>query len=243
MALESNLKAKPGDILMNRCKRTILLILITTLSLSTSLVKGQQQEENNSRLEEDQTETKVQGTAWGALLGGVIGALAGKDKKDRVKKAAIGAAIGAGAGFLLGQEVAQRKLQYANQEQAIATEMARIEQFTQQTNLANQQLKQDIQAYEQQIAQLQQRLNQGKATYFERNDQKQVIQQRQKAAEQTLTDLAKELQISQQLLEEYRQESNPAELEQWQYRIAQLEEEKHQLESSIEELTAMNSRL
>jgi len=225
--------------MMKKLKNGVL-ILVISLSLAGFTAIAQ---EDNQNLEEDQTQTKIQGAGWGAAFGAALGALMGDDKNDKLRNAAIGAVIGAGAGFLLGNEVAKRKEQYANQEQALNGEIAKIQQSVREAQVKNQQLRQDIQTYQQQIAQVQQQINEGKASYFDLYDQKQVMQKRQESAEQSLTELEKELAIAQQLYKEYEPQSTPAELEQWQTKLAKLEQEKFQLESSIDELTAMNSSL
>jgi uncharacterized protein YcfJ len=76
---------------------------------------------------DDFNQTIVEGTAIGAVLGGIIGALACK-KNDRGKCAAMGAGIGALAGAGAGLAVANAKAGYAEKQNGLNQQIAGIEQ-------------------------------------------------------------------------------------------------------------------
>ncbi|MDM8559941.1 hypothetical protein [Candidatus Parabeggiatoa sp. HSG14] len=219
---------------------TTALMLVISLSLSGVPVMA----EDNQGSQNDQTETKTQGAFWGALIGGILGAILGNDAESKAKGAAIGAMLGGGAGFLLSSKVAERKQQYATREEAIAGETMRLESLAQEIRITNQQLKQDIQKYEQQIVKLQQDIDKGRATgYANLQRYKKRLQQRKISAEESLAKLVEELDMSQQLYKEYQRGNRSIELDIWQIKIDKLEQEKYQLQASIEDLTSMNSRL
>jgi uncharacterized protein YcfJ len=224
---------------MMKLFKTTGLVLVISLSLSTIPVIAQ----DNQDSQDTQTQPKTQGTFWGAVIGGVLGAFFGDDVESRAQAATIGAMIGGGAGFLLSSKAAERKQQYATREEAIAGETARLESLVQEMRPTNQQLKRDVQKYEQQIAKLQQNIEKGKATsYTVLQRQKKHLQQRQVNAEESLAKLKGELDISQQLYKKFQRSNSSIELDVWQIKIDKLEQEKYQLEASIDDLTLMNTR-
>jgi uncharacterized protein (UPF0335 family) len=107
----------------------------------------------------------------------------------------------------------------------------------------NQQLGQELTAYQQKIDRLEQAKSQGKANYRDLRKQKQILDQRTKHAKQALAQLTNELKISQQLYQDYQRGNNSTDLLQWQVRVAKLEQEKYELELKIEDFTALKSRL
>jgi len=205
---------------MNSFKITALILI---LSLSGLPVMGEEKAEEN----------KTQGALWGAFLGAVVGALIGDDNEDQARNAAIGAAIGAGAGLLLGKTLDQPQ-----KAQAAESKNDRADRIIREMRATNQQLREDLSGYQQKIDRLAK--SQGNVNYRELQKQKQILQERQASAEQALSQLTNELKLSQQLYRDSQQEN---ELLQWQIRIAQLEQEKYELESSIADLMAMKSRL
>lgn len=115
---------------------------------------------------DDPTRTKTEGTVGGAALGGGLGAVLGGKKG-----AGIGAILGGVAGYWAGSAIAERKQNYASQEEAIATEIAVNERDTKALQATNQQLQADIQQFKQQIATLQGRQVEGEATILSLQDQ------------------------------------------------------------------------
>jgi uncharacterized protein YcfJ len=189
----------------------------------------------------DSTRTKAEGTGMGALAGGILGYIVtGGDKKG----AAIGAALGAGAGLFVGNEVAKRKQQYATTEDAIAGETQRTEQLTQTVRNENSQLKQDIDIYSKQISSLQSKIRSGKENQSSLSAQKEKVQARYDSAQKSLSTVEKELEVSQQLHQDYQAKGgNSSDLNTWQKKISTLEKEKATLEKNIKTLDTMNSKL
>jgi len=203
---------------MNSYKITALILI---LSLSGLPVMGEEKE------------NQTQGAFWGAFIGAVVGAFIGDDNEDQARNAAIGAAIGAGAGLLLGKTLDQPQ-----KAQAAESKNDRADRIIREMRATNQQLREDLSGYQQKIDRLAK--SQGNVNSRDLQKQKEILQQRQASAEQALSQLTNELKLSQQLYRDSQQEN---ELLQWQIRIAQLEQEKYELESSIADLMAMKSRL
>lgn len=212
---------------MSHSLRNLALLLIMIFSLSGCATDGD----------------KMRGTGAGAgaVIGGVLGYVLGGEQG-----AALGALIGAGAGFALGHEVTKRKEKYANAEEAIIGETAQVEQVTQQTRAANQQLTQDIQTNQQAIARLEADRNQGQATQAALQEQYKQVAQLRDQAQQALTAVENELKVQQELYAEYQEKAqsnasqNAGDLEKWQTKIAQLEQEKQALNSNVDTLMAMS---
>lgn len=219
---------------MNRLKTTAL-ILILSFSLSALPVMGQ----DSQYQEEEQTETNNRGAFWGALIGGLLGTFFGDNNQDQAINAAIGAAIGAGAGLLLDKKI--ELSQDDNQGQPTESKSERAERMIREVRTTNEQLRQDLISYQQQFDWLAK--SQGNANLPSLRKPKQILQQHQANAEQTLAILTNELKGLQQLYRKYERKGNFTESLQWQVRIAKMEQEKYELESNIEELTIIKSRL
>jgi gas vesicle protein len=131
---------------------------------------------------------QTQGAFWGALIGALVGAFIGDENKEQARNAAIGAAIGAGAGLLI-----DKTRQNSNQAQAAEPESDRAERVIKEMRATNQQLRQELTAYQQQIDRLELAKSQGKANSRDLQKQKQILQQRQASAEQALSQLTNEL--------------------------------------------------
>lgn len=69
------------------------------------------------------TEGAVVGTAAGAATGALVGQLIGRDTKSTLIGAAIGAGVGAAAGYVVGDIIAQRKANYASEEDRLDDEI------------------------------------------------------------------------------------------------------------------------
>lgn len=90
---------------------------------------------------DDQQATVAQGAVFGAVLGGLLGAAVSDNK-------ATGALIGAAAGGLIGagigSSIAERKAQYATEEDFLIAEIRRNQEFIQEADAQNNAIYQDI---------------------------------------------------------------------------------------------------
>jgi len=90
---------------------------------------------------DDQQATVAQGAVFGAILGGLLGAAVSDNK-------ATGALIGAAAGGLIGagigSSIAERKAQYATEEDFLIAEIRRNQEFIQEADAQNNAIYQDI---------------------------------------------------------------------------------------------------
>jgi len=106
------------------------LLIATAISMSLSGCAGMN----------DQQTTVAQGAGVGALLGAGLGYAIGGNSTSTLIGAAAGGLIGAG----IGSSVADRKAQYARQEDFLVAEIRRNEEFIREADAENRKLYQDI---------------------------------------------------------------------------------------------------
>jgi hypothetical protein len=219
-----------------RTIRTIVFATVAVVSLNGCL-PGMTKEEGD-----DSQQTKFQATAAGAALGALTGLLTGGDAKS----ALIGAAVGGGAGYFLGNEVAKRKQSYKSREELIAKESQRTSETLSNTRSINANLRQDIQSYEKETKTLQANIAKGKARKDALGIQKQKVEKRHKDSAKALEAVTKELEISEQLYTETKNEDgkdNAKKLAEWEKRIANLKKEKEALQKHSGQLQALSATL
>jgi uncharacterized protein YcfJ len=120
--------------------RTAALIVMLFF-LSSCAAPGGTPESTSTTSDADRT--KAEGTALGALLGGVVGAATGAaiDSNNRGRGAVVGGAIGAVgggvAGYMYGKNAAERKQQYANEEDRLDGEIAVLQNYNAELDKRN----------------------------------------------------------------------------------------------------------
>lgn len=205
---------------MNTARLTLVALLVASLSSGCANM-------------DDQDRTKAEGTATGALIGGVIGALIGG--RDG---AAIGAVVGAGAGYLVGNEVAKRKQEYANTEDFLDAEIARTQEFNSTAVAYNQRLGQEIASLEAESRTLRANYDKGRvkqdALAAKRNDLQKRVAENKKLEDS----LAKEHEVQTAILAEERK-TRPAN----DPYIARLEKEVQQLQKNLDKLRDGSTQL
>lgn len=181
----------------------------------------------------DQGRTKAEGTAIGAVAGGLLGLVIGGEKG-----AAIGAAAGAGLGFLAGNEVAKRKKAYANTEDFLDAEIASTQEFNHTAIAYNNKLSTEISSLQQESTSLLAKYNSGKVNK-EALAKKRTELDKQIAANTKLEKtLAEELEVQNTILAQERKD-RPAD----DKYIARLEKEVNTLQKNLETLRNGSTQL
>lgn len=221
--------------------------VVSGMGSSISNMMGSSEETDNTTDAEqaeadDQTRTRVEGTLIGMGVGALAGNLIGNDTSSTL----IGTAIGGGVGYLVADEVARRKKEYKTKEKLIAAETSRTAELIKETQAINRQLKKEIGATKKAVATLQQQVKQGKAKQTALKAQKAAVDKRYKEAQQALTVVEKELEVTTDLYEDAKTEAVEADekaLAQWQNRIAQLKQEKNTLQTHTQQLESVSSAI
>ena len=91
---------------------------------------------------DDRQQTVAEGAVVGALVGGLLGAAVSDDRKGR--GALVGAAAGGLLGAGIGSSIADRKAQYAREEDFLVAEIQRHQDFIAEADAENDRLYRDI---------------------------------------------------------------------------------------------------
>jgi chromosome segregation ATPase len=185
---------------------------------------------------DDQQRTRVEGAAIGAVLGGLLGAALGD--QDRGRGAVIGAAVGAGAGYLVGNEVAKRKRQYANEEEFLDAEIHNAGELNATASQYNAQLRTQVAGLEDSARRLRSEYAQGAASRQRLEEERSLVQQRISSVEKVKDELQKEYEIKVAVYEE-QQGKRPAD----DPYVQQLRAEINQLKTNLDELNAQSQQL
>lgn len=197
------------------------------LLLASGLVTG------CANIQDDQQRTQAEGAAAGAVIGALIGYAI-----DKEQGAAIGAVIGGGAGFVVGNEIAKRKKAYANTEDFLNAQIARVAEFNRTTLAYNNKLRREIASLDRESKRLQAQYKSGavqkQALVSKRNALNEKIAGSKKL-EQTLI---QEQKVQSQILAEERK-TRPAN----DPYIRKLEREVKTLQGNIDTLRSNNTQL
>lgn len=221
-----------------RSERTtfgVTLLLMAGL-LSSCASKSANGGASNSGMT-DRQKTTAQGAGLGALVGALAGAAIGANtgNKDWKKGALIGAAAGAIGGAAYGNHVANKKAQYAKQEDYLNACIIHSRQVNNETVNYNIALRQDIARMSQQNDQLMAQYRAGQASKKQMTAQKQLIASRRSEASQKLQTVSDEISIQTTVME---REKAP----QMQSDIESLRGQKSQLESQVNDLATLDNR-
>jgi len=219
---------------MNKFIRNMMILLAVTVVLSGCVATGEKKPNGGA----DTSQTRTEGALLGVVVGGLIGALSGDNKKERLKRAMIGATVGGLAGLAIGDLMAKRQQGYATREAAIKTETQIVRRHTEELHAQNQKLAQDIRDYDQQI----QNLN---TDYARLQAQKEIVATRHQEAQSLLTLVRNELtEANRQVQNKYQQNQvSASDLKKWETQVANLEKEKDALQKNVDTLFSMTQSL
>ena len=170
--------------------------------------------------------TQAQGAGAGAVLGALIGYAVGDEKG-----ALIGAAIGAGAGYVVGNEIAQRKQQYASTEDFLNGEIQRTAEFNRTARAYNNKTRSEISSLRRESERLQSRYAKGKADRSSLVAKRTELQTKLNQSKQLEATLQKEFDINQTILAEERQKRGEKD-----WYVQSLDKEVKALQRNIETL-------
>jgi len=214
-------------------KKIVSLALVATLTVALSLTGA------CANLSDDRTRTQAEGATMGggggALLGGILGAVI--DGKDgAVKGALIGATLGTFLGLAYGTSVANRKAEYATEEEWLNECLKEAQKVNQGAVVLNDRLKTTLAAY-----------SQGSGSYAFNTDGQSDNKQASQALKRDLKDgqeyyafLDREITSHQEVIS-----STPgyAQTKNLRKQVDEMKKQKQLLEKNNRELAAINNRI
>ena len=186
-------------------------------------------------------EFAVQGCAAGALGGATLGALTGGS--DKAKSAALGAAAGCAAGAVVGYQIGARTDEYASEQEAVATEIARSDKNLTEVRDYNAQLIQNIQDYEQHIAELKSSALGATEKQNNLTETRELVLQQREQAFAAYNSVNQEFKTAVQQYSKYKSSAVPAEAEGWRQQLVALQEERNLLGSHVNSLNALSASI
>lgn len=153
----------------------------------------------------DRQQTVTEGAIVGALLGGLVGGAVSNKGSGAVAGAVAGGLIGAG----IGSSVADRKAQYAREEDFLIAEIQRNEDFIAEADAENRQLYQDIAQLDRESQRLAREYRAGKVTRDALANQKATLEKQLAKAKQVNSLTEKQLADADQVYRESKQKRGP----------------------------------
>lgn len=208
------------------------------IALSLTLVSG-------CATMDDRQTTQAQGAGFGAIAGAVIGGIIGEVAKDDAGAGAlIGGLVGGAAGAAYGTHVANKKAEYARNEDYLDACVAQASKVRGETEAFNVALQQELDALDKRSAELLAAIEAGKSRQEELNVLRVQGKTRLADAEKAMEKLNVELELQRQVLEEERK-ANPAgeQLAKLQEQVQALEAQRDQLQQRTQRLASINNRM
>ena len=216
--------------------RTHVLLVTVVVGLSLSGCASTPSNGNQPEPASDQTRTKAEGAAVGALVGGLLGVAFGGD--HRAEAAFIGAALGAGTGYIVGNEIAKRKKEYATEEEFLDGEIASAREFNQTAEKYNLSLEQDIERLDRETLALKAQYDADLISRGRMEEERAQITSKIESSNKVLEDLRKEQEIKVAIYEE-QQQKRPAD----DAYVTQLQQELELLKENIDALNQHSQQL
>jgi uncharacterized small protein (DUF1192 family) len=190
-----------------------------------------------------QQEGAATGAAGGAVLGAILGAIIGGDAESAAWGAAIGAAAGGAAGYAYGTHVADKKAEYAKQEEWLDACVASLEKTNADTKAYNAQLATEIAEMDAQSSKLLADYDKKTADKSVLLAEKDVVDKKLAEANEALGKAKWELDNQEKVLADANASGSTTQAKELDDRIATLKAEIAKLESQTEQLASMSSRM
>jgi FtsZ-binding cell division protein ZapB len=207
------------------------LLIATAISVSLSGCAGMS----------DQETTVAQGAGVGALVGAGIGYAIGGDAPS----ALIGAATGGLIGASIGSTIAERKAQYANEEDFLIAEIELNEEFIGEAETENRQLQAEIDRLDRESQRLAQEYQAGKASRDALVRQKASLEEQLAKAKKIDALVDKRLTDASSVYNETRQKrgSQDQYAQQLESSVVKLKETRQQSTQNVTNLQQMYDRM
>jgi len=150
---------------------------------------------------DDQQRTVAEGAIAGAVLGGLLGAAIGDNRRG----ALVGAAAGGIIGAAIGSSIAERKAQYATEEDFLIAEIQRNQDFIQEADAQNRQLYQEIAELDRESRRLERQYRAGRVSRNALTRQKASLEKQLAKARKIHSLTEKQLADAQQVYQESQQ--------------------------------------
>ncbi|MEE4356116.1 MAG: hypothetical protein V2I97_06570 [Desulfococcaceae bacterium] len=186
-----------------------------------------------------------QGAGLGALLGAAVGAGVGAiagGKEGALTGAIVGAGAGAIGGYLYGDHVANKKKQYAKDEDYLNACIASARQVNSQTRQYNASLKNQISYLNSEVNKMVAMYNSRKIRKADLQKEKNKVLAKHTEAQKTLQRAKDEVAIQREVMNREKGKSQ-AELAQLNNEVRSLEKSVAELEQQTETLASMNRRI
>ena len=185
----------------------------------------------------DQQTTVAQGAGFGALVGAVAGQAIGGNTRSTL----IGAAAGGLIGAAVGSSVAERKAQYAREEDFLIAEIQRNEEFIREADAENRQLYAEIDRLDRESRRLAREYRAGKASRDALVQQRNSLEKQLAKAKRVNSLAEKQLADANAVYNESRQRRGPQDqyTRKLEANVAQLKETRQQSSQNVASLQQM----
>jgi hypothetical protein len=185
----------------------------------------------------DQQTTVAQGAGVGALLGAVAGQAIGGNTRSTL----IGAAAGGLIGAAVGSSIADRKAQYAREEDFLIAEIQRNQQFIREADAENRQLYTEIDQLDRESRRLTREYRAGKASRNALVQQKGSLEKQLAKAKRVNSLAEKQLADASEVYNESKQKRGPRDqyTQQLESNVVQLKETRQKSSQNVASLQQM----
>ena len=191
----------------------------------------------------DQQKTTGQAAGVGAMLGALTGGIIGNQSDHAAEGAMIGALAGAAGGALYGNHIANRKAEFASEEEYLDACLAQARQVRDETSQSNELLRSEIEELDQKINETMQASADKESTRDETLALKVELDDKLAKANNNLQAVNDEIRVQQDVVANEGESAGQEQLAHLEETIKELEAQKEELSLYTQQLTDMNSRM
>ena len=197
-------------------------------------------------IQDDRTRTQTEGTlvgsSIGAGIGAVIGGLSG-GHRGALQGAGIGAVVGGVGGFLAGRHVANRKSEYASQEDWLNDGIASARQTNSDVASYNAGLQQEIDRLDQESARLMAEYRRYQVDRSALADVNNKVQEYRRQVRSDIASLQEEVAANRQMAEDAWESGNNSGAGAMEREVNEMEQHLEDLKRCDRQLASLSSRL